>query len=85
MRVPTIKQAARLRVLGSGLIVVTPRRSDWGPLLRHGWVERAHPGLSPSGGFLPPLRITPDGHRALAAALERDGHPAWPKGPKETE
>lgn len=76
-RNPTVRQAARLRLLGSGAIAVTPSRSDWMPLLRHGWVERADPDLTPRGGLLPPLRITPDGLRALAAALERDGHPEW--------
>jgi hypothetical protein len=75
-RTPTVKQAARLRVLGNpNIIIAAPRRSDWMPLLRHGWVERADPDLTPRGGLLPPLRITPAGLRALAAALERDGHP----------
>lgn len=76
MRKPTPKQALKLRLLGSGSIVVTPRRTDWGPLLRHGWVERADPSLSPRGGFLPPLRITAEGYRALAGWLERDGWPS---------
>lgn len=76
MRTPTVKQGARLLVLGSGNIVLTPRRVDWAPLLRHGWVEHADGfGRAPSGGFLPPLRITPNGLRALAAAVERDGLP----------
>lgn len=76
MRRPTPKQALRLRVLASGSTVLTPRRSDWGSLLRHGWVERADPSWTPRGGFLPPLRITAEGYRALASALERDGWPA---------
>jgi hypothetical protein len=49
MRTPTLKQAARLRVLGSGLIVVTPRRSDWGPLLRHGGSRSARTPVSDPG------------------------------------
>lgn len=78
MRSPTAKQAARLAVLANpNVMVVTPRRSEWMPLLRHEWVERADVNVSPSGGFLPPLRITPAGLRGLAAALERDGRPDW--------
>jgi uncharacterized protein YbjT (DUF2867 family) len=76
MRRPTSKQAARLRLLGAGAMVVTPRRSDWMPLLRNGWVERRDEGFTPRGGFLPPLVITPAGYRALADALERDGRPS---------
>lgn len=76
MRKPTVKQGARLLVLGGGTVVLTPRRADWAPLLRHGWVELADGfGHAPSGGFLPPLRITPAGLRALAVAVERDGLP----------
>lgn len=76
MRKPTPKQGARLLTLGSGNIVLTPRRADWAPLLRHGWVRHAEGfGRTPTGGYLPPLRITPDGLRALAQATERDGLP----------
>lgn len=75
MRRPTVKQADRLWALGNGSIVLTPRRADWAPLLRNGWVERADQHITPRGGLLPPLRITADGLRVLAAAVERDGLP----------
>jgi hypothetical protein len=81
MRNPTPKQAARLRLLGSGAVVIAPRRAEWMPLLRHEWVERAA-DWTPTGGTLPPLMITPSGYRALAAALERDGHPDVLKRPE---
>jgi hypothetical protein len=60
-----------------GRTVLAPRRGEWMPLLRREWVER-DPRFSetPSGGYLPPLRITPGGLRALADALERDGRPS---------
>jgi hypothetical protein len=76
-RKPTPKQSRLLLVLGSGRTVLAPRRGEWMPLLRREWVER-DPWFSetPSGGYLPPLRITPDGLRALADALERDGRPS---------
>lgn len=74
MRRITEKQAARLRVLGCGATVLVPKRGEWMPLLRRELVER-DPKFTetPSGGFLPPLVITPAGYRALADALERDG------------
>jgi hypothetical protein len=75
VRAPTALQFVRLRKLGSGAMVVSPSRSEWMPLLRNGWVEKVDPGLSVRGGFLPPLRITADGYRALAVGLERHG---WP-------
>jgi hypothetical protein len=73
-RKATPKQSRLLLALGSGATVLAPRRGEWMPLLRREWVER-DPRFSetPSGGYLPPLRITPDGLRALADALERDG------------
>lgn len=78
---PTEKQAAKLRILGSGAIVLAPGRADWKPLLRRGWVE----AISEDDGkrFLPPLRITPAGLRALADALERDGHPEMRPMPRQ--
>lgn len=68
-RKPTLKQAARLGVLGSGAIVLAPGRRDWGPLLRRGWVEMVSED-DKDKRFLPPLRITADGLRALAAAFD---------------
>jgi hypothetical protein len=71
-RAPTAKQAGRLRILGSGAIVLAPGRGEWGPLLRRGWVEPTSDD-DRSKRFLPPLRITADGLRALADAV--DAHP----------
>jgi hypothetical protein len=71
-RAPTPKQAAKLRILGNGAIVLAPGRGEWGPLLRRGWVE-AITDDDREKRFLPPLRITADGLRALADAL--DAHP----------
>lgn len=72
--VPTPNQVGKLRILGSGAMVIAPGRRDWSPLLRRGWVQ-AEKEDDGTRGFLPPLRITPEGLRALADALERDGHP----------
>ncbi len=71
----TERQYDRLRILGSGAIVLAPGRRDWGPLLRRGWVV----GIRDDDGesrFLPPLQITADGLRALAVAVERFGLPS---------
>lgn len=85
MRAPTTRQADRLRVLGRGDIVLFPKRSDWVSLLRHGWVARLDGDTdTPKGGFLPPLRITADGYRALAAAVDRDGWPVPAEKTSET-
>jgi hypothetical protein len=54
--------------------VLAPGRGEWGPLLRRGWVE-AVIADDADKRFLPPLRITSAGLRALADALERDGQP----------
>jgi hypothetical protein len=75
VRSPTRLQADRLRGLASGLVVLSPRRSEWMPLLRAGWVEKVDPNVSVRGGFLPPLRITAEGYEALAVGLRRHG---WP-------
>jgi hypothetical protein len=73
VRVPTEQQYRRLRLLGSGALLLVPSRREWEPLLRHGWVA----GVMEDNGsrFLPPLRITPAGLVALAAAVERYGLP----------
>lgn len=73
-RTPTLRQYERLRILGSGGMVLAPRRREWQPLLRHGWVAAAHDDDATSR-LLPPLRITPAGLIALAAAVQRHGHP----------
>jgi hypothetical protein len=74
---------AKLAALPVGTAVVNPRRHDWRPLLNHGWVEAAfgrawvNHGLAyePGSQYLPALRITPDGLRALADAVEKHGQP----------
>lgn len=72
----TEKQARLLRVLAGGCIVLAPGRREWMPLLRRAWVEPTHgehisdtrePGES---RYLPPLRITAPGLRALADAQD---------------
>lgn len=68
-QIPTVKQAIKMQVLGGGAIAIVPGRADFGPLLRRGWVET----ISEDDGsrYLPPVRITADGLRALADAMER--------------
>lgn len=75
---------AFLAELPVGMAVMNPRRHDFRPLLNHGWVEAVWDSLAgygyaydPSAGnrYLPPLRITPDGLRALADAIEKYGQP----------
>jgi hypothetical protein len=70
MRVPTERQYERLLNLGSGAAGLSCNKRDTEPLLRHGWV---------TAEWRPPfyqwVRITPDGLRALAEAVERYGLP----------
>jgi len=84
VRVPTPKQMALLAELPVGTAVMNPRRHDFRPLFNHGWVEEVWETLgeygtayNPSAGnrYLPPLRITADGLRALADAIEKHGQP----------
>jgi hypothetical protein len=70
-RTPTQKQFERLSVLGGFAIALAPRRGEWGPLVRRGWAEPISED-DPDKRFLPPLRITPAGLRAMADAIERD-------------
>jgi hypothetical protein len=85
-RVPTANQFSSLLSLGNGAAVLAPMERPWGPLVRHGWVEPWNdlPAVRDKGGFYPPLRITPDGFRALAAATERHGLPDLTRRRKET-
>jgi hypothetical protein len=72
-----------LAALPVGVAVLTPRRNDWRPLLNHGWVEPLsveeanNQGHSYDGTnmYLAPLRITAEGLRALADAVEQHGQP----------
>jgi hypothetical protein len=71
----------RLMTLGSGGVLITPRRSEWMPMLRRGFVYTAQPaeetGLDVNGFFLPPIRITEAGYRALAEYVARNGLPEY--------
>lgn len=83
MRVPTEQQYDRLRILGAGAMVLVPSRREWEPLMRHGWVTGV---LEDNGArFLPPLRITPVGLIALAAAVERYGLPDVVRQPRQVD
>jgi hypothetical protein len=68
--VPTEKQYGILRVLGSGSAGLSFKKRTTEPLLRRGWV---------TADWRPPyyqfVRITPDGLRALALAVEKFGLP----------
>lgn len=83
MRTPTRKQMALLAALPVGTAVLTPRRNDWRPLLNHGWVEPLSEQEAIDNGYaydgtnayLAPLRITAEGLRALADALDKHGQP----------
>ena len=70
MRTPTENQYRRLRVLASGGAGLIWTKREAAPLLKHGWV---------TAEWEPPyfqwVRITPDGLRALALAVERYGLP----------
>ena len=89
-RVPTKNQMARLALLPVGPCVLHPRRNDWRPLLNHGWVEAVWPkewemvGSAYDGlhQYLPSLRISSDGLRALADAVEKHGQPEIPARPR---
>jgi len=77
-RLPTEKQYAYLRSLGSGSAIIVGQKRQTEMYLRRGWVtaewrdEKQYPYAW--------IRITPDGLRALAAAVEKYGLPEL--GPK---
>jgi hypothetical protein len=66
-RVPTERQFEILRMLGSGSALLTGRKREVDPLLRHGWVTA-------DGGYSW-VRITAAGLHALARAVEKYGMP----------
>ncbi len=76
-RAPTEKQYGRLLNLGSGNAGLSWKKRDVEPLLRRGWVtaEWREP-------YYQMVRITPDGLRALAVAVETYGLPDI--GPRPT-
>lgn len=74
-RLPTEKQYRMLLGLGGGSAGLSWGRRDTEPLLRRGWVTAE---LHES--YYQWVRITPEGLRALAAAVEKFGLPEI--GPK---
>jgi hypothetical protein len=79
VRPPTEKQFVLLRMMAGGAVVVTPRRREWEPLLKRGWMEYApgfgDPSEPPRRGSMRPLRITAAGLRAYADGVEAYGLP----------
>lgn len=69
-RVPTERQYRLLAAIGATAIALAPGRGEWGPLLRREWVETLGED-DKDKRYLPPLRITPEGLRAMALAMER--------------
>lgn len=86
MKTPTYKQYGKLCALGIHYTAIVPGRRDWTPMLNHGWVEITE--ADEGKRFLPPIRVTADGLRAIALGIEKYGHPhdarkdepATPKG-----
>ena len=72
MRTPGERQYRQLLILGSGSAGLSWTRRETKPLLKHGWVTAEDPG---DGGYFQWVRITPDGLRALALAVEKYGLP----------
>ena len=66
-----VKQYATLRILGSGNAIICGTRRETEPLIRRGWVSFRT--FDKHGYSF--VRITPDGLRALALAVERYGLP----------
>lgn len=77
---PTEKQYGLLKVLGGGAALVVGTRRQVEPLHRRGWVAGEAPTASKR--YWTFVRITPDGLRALARAVEKYGLPDL--GPKAT-
>lgn len=71
-RIPTERQYRILLCLGSGSALITGTKGSVGPLVRHGWVTADH-------GYAW-ARITADGLRALARAVEKFGLPEMKGG-----
>lgn len=74
-RVPTEKQYATLRVLGGGSAGLSWTKRQTEPFLRRGWVTAEF-----VDSYYQWVRITAEGLRALADAVERYGLPEI--GPK---
>lgn len=70
METPSERQYQRMLYLGSGGALVVGKRRAIGPLRRRGWVT-----AEDHGDHYAWVRITPDGLRALARAVEKYGLP----------
>jgi hypothetical protein len=72
-RVATVSQMRNLAILADPrtVILAAPRHAPWPALRAHGWIE---PVDDPGSACIE--RITPEGLRALADALERHGYEA---------
>ena len=79
-RVPTEKQYATLRALGSGSAGLSWGKRHAEQFLRRGWVTAEW-----SPPFYQWVRITPAGIRALAAAVEKYGLPELGPKPQKWE
>lgn len=79
MRAPTEKQYDTLIALGGGNAGLSMRKRTVDPLLKHGWVTAEW-----HDPFYQWVRITPDGLRALALAVDKFGLPAIGPKPQTT-
>ncbi len=79
MRTPTRNQHAKLTVLASGAAGLSWKPRDVDPLLRWGWVTAER-----DDRYYQWVRITPDGLRALALAVERFGLPDFKRAEART-
>ncbi|MEQ9319007.1 MAG: hypothetical protein RIF41_07590 [Polyangiaceae bacterium] len=77
MRTPTEKQYRTLINLASGSAGLSWTRRDTRPLLNHGWVT-----AELRDRYYQWVRITPDGLRAVALAVEKYGLPDFGPSPK---
>lgn len=70
IRVPTPRQAATLRFVAAGILPAPS--AEVAPLVRWGWLETldSTPAIRRPDGYFPPLRLSADGWRAVAAALD---------------
>lgn len=79
MRAPTEKQYDTLIALGGGNAGLSMRRRTVDPLLKHGWVSAEW-----HDPYYQWVRITPEGLRALALAVEKFGLPTIGPKPRTT-
>ena len=83
-RIPTEKQYAYLRALGGGSAIIVGQKRETEMYLRRGWVTAEVYDEDKSYPYAW-IRITPDGLRALAAAVEKYGLPKIGPEPKKYE